>query len=342
MSFLQNCWYAAGFSRELSQEPLMRILLGQQVVLYRTDAGEAVALGNRCPHRFAPLHKGRVFADAIRCPYHGLRFGPDGGCVDNPIGKGHIPDAARVPSFPIREVNGIVWLWFGDEPADEDKIIRFDFFDQADHWATVEDQMEIAAAYTLVSDNLLDLTHAEFLHPALSTEGFSKRVRFTSEQEDETVFAKNWRSNEPITPMFRFAMGENAPETVDHRSIVRWNAPSTLLVEVGATYVGRPESEGITTLTAHMITPETEMSCHYFWKLARDFRLGDEVFATRLHDAIQSAFINEDKAMIEEQQLCMGGENFDALNPVLLNTDAASVRARRVLQKKLDAQKQPA
>lgn len=338
MTFLENCWYAAGFSAEMTQEPIIRTLLGRPVVLYRTAAGQAVALGDRCPHRFAPLHQGKVFDDAIRCPYHGLRFGPDGRCVDNPIGNGKIPQAAHVPSYPLREVDGIIWLWFGEQVPDEDAIIRFEIFGEADCWATVEDHMPVAASYALVADNLLDLSHAEFLHPALATEGFNKRVQFSMAQEDDVVIARNWRPSEPISGLFRFGMGEKAPEFVDHRSIVRWHAPAILSVEVGATYVGRPPEEGLTTITAHLITPETDKSCHYFWKFARDFRLDDDEFATRLHDIVQGAFDTEDRPMIEAQQRYMGDQSLEELRPVLLTSDAASARARRILNEKLASQ----
>ena len=69
--------------------------LEANVAAIRDAGGEAVALADRCPHRFAPLSRGRVVDDTLECPYHGLRFGAHGHCVFNPHGDGRVP--ARAP-----------------------------------------------------------------------------------------------------------------------------------------------------------------------------------------------------------------------------------------------------
>ena len=338
MPFLKNRWYAGAFFEDLSQQPIGRILVGEALVLYRTEGGEAVALGDRCPHRFAPLHKGKVFGDSIQCPYHGLQYGPNGACTVNPLGKGTIPSAAKVPSYPIRERDGIVWIWFGDQAPDEDKIVRFEMFGQPDTWTTIHDRIEMDAAYTLVSDNLLDLSHAEFLHPDLATPGFNQRVNLKVSHEGETVTADNSRSNEPITNGFRAMMGPDAPDVVDHRSIVRWHAPSTLYIDIGAKPVGADDSQRVTSITAHMITPATEHTCHYFWKSARNGRVNDLTFSKQMHAIIMKAFGTEDKPMIEMQQRYMEGKTLEELRPVLLPSDSAAGRARQILNGLLERQ----
>lgn len=338
MKYLMNTWYAAGFSNHFSRTPIVRTLLDRTLVFYRTEAGVPVALNDRCPHRFAPLHKGAVIGDAIRCPYHGLQFGPDGVCVHNPIGEGKIPKAAVTTAYPLAERDGIVWIWFGDKPADESKIRRWPEFNDSEHYASVENHIHVQADYALVADNLLDLSHAEFLHPNLATPGFNRRTRFSMEQDGNTVIAKNWRPSEPITRLWSMGFQGDPPPLVDHRSIVWWEPPSTLRLEIGVTPPGRPNSEGPSSIQAHLITPETEGTCHYFWRFARDFKLQDEAFAAQLATAIQSAFQTEDAPMIEAQYRNMGGQTQEALNPVLLTSDAASMRARRTLLQLLKEQ----
>jgi len=338
MKYLMNEWYAAGFSDELGLDPLLRTLLEVPVVMFRGESGQAVALHDRCPHRFAPLHKGKVIGDALRCPYHGLQFGAGGVCVHNPVGDGKIPKAAKTTALPLAERDGIVWLWFGDQPADESRIRRWPEFSDADQWDCVQGHMPIEADFALVADNLLDLSHAEFLHPNLATPGFNQRTQYSMEQDGETVIARNWRPREPITRLFAMAYGDQAPQQVDHRSIVRWQAPSTLHLEIGVTACGRPSTEGPTTLQAHLVTPTLPGQCHYFWKMARDFQRKDPAFSLQLQATIQSAFETEDKPMIEAQARYMGGQTLEQLRPVLLPTDSASVRARRVLQQRLERQ----
>ncbi len=81
--FLKNAWYVAAWDHEVTADkPFGRILINEPVVLYRTRAGKAVALEDRCCHRFAPLSMGRLEGDELRCMYHGLKFAPDGRCTE--------------------------------------------------------------------------------------------------------------------------------------------------------------------------------------------------------------------------------------------------------------------
>lgn len=336
--YMTNTWYAAALSDELSTTPILRTLLAEPIALYRGTSGNAIALHDRCPHRFAPLHKGQVFGDDLRCPYHGLRFNAQGACVDNPIGEGKIPKAACAKSYTLAERDGIVWMWWGDQPADESRLWRWPEFADPERYTSVEGYIRVKGEYQLIADNLLDLSHAEFLHPYLATEGFNRRTQYSMEQQGELVVARNWRPNEPISGLFAFAYGDNAPTHVDHLSIVKWQAPSTLRLEIGVTRPGQAPEEGPRSYQAHLITPETAHTCHYFWKWARDFKLEDDEFSTKLQASLQSAFENEDGPMIEAQSVHMQGERQEALNPVLLPTDSASLRARRVLQQLIDKQ----
>jgi nitrite reductase/ring-hydroxylating ferredoxin subunit len=49
--YIQESWYVAAFAEEVTRVPLRRTLLDESVVLYRTEAGSAVALSDVCPHR---------------------------------------------------------------------------------------------------------------------------------------------------------------------------------------------------------------------------------------------------------------------------------------------------
>ena len=331
-TYLANAWYAAAFSDELSTKPLLRTLLGEPIALYRGESGRALALHDRCPHRFAPLHRGQVFGDDLRCPYHGLRFNPEGACVHNPMREGKVPKAACVPSYPLAERDGVVWMWWGDAPPDESKIRRYREFSDPSRYASVQGYIHVRGDYQLVIDNLLDLSHAEFLHPYLATEGFNQRTHYTMEQQGNTVVARNWRPGEPITQLFALAYGEGAPTHVDHLSVVTWEAPSTIRLDIGVTRPGRPPEEGPRSYQAHLLTPETEHTSHLFWKWARDFRIDDTELSARLQDNLQSAFENEDEVMIEAQARHMAGRTLEQMKPVLLATDSAALRARRVLQ----------
>ena len=166
MTLLKDTWYCAGWSTDVAGEPVHRRILGQDLVLFRDSQGKVAAMSDKCPHRFAPLHEGKVLGDTIACPYHGLRFDGTGTCVLNPHGNGQVPPGPHIESYLIEERNGTIWIWMGDRAkADPDAVIDTSFLFDREKYNRITDHHPIQGNYMLVVDNLLDLTHAQFLHP---------------------------------------------------------------------------------------------------------------------------------------------------------------------------------
>ena len=84
LDYVRNGWYAAGWSGDFGEALLTRTFLDEPVVLYRTSAGEAVALADRCAHRAYPLSLGTRLGDTVRCGYHGFTYDGHGRCVAIP------------------------------------------------------------------------------------------------------------------------------------------------------------------------------------------------------------------------------------------------------------------
>src|SRR5262249_24430468 len=60
-SYLCNAWYVAAWSDDLADGQLLsRTILKEPVVLFRKSDGHLAPLQDRCPHRFAPLHMGKI------------------------------------------------------------------------------------------------------------------------------------------------------------------------------------------------------------------------------------------------------------------------------------------
>ena len=98
-TWLKNCWYVIAWGHEVppadAAELFHRTVLNEPILVYRTAAGQMVAMEDRCCHRHAPLSKGRREGDCVRCGYHGLKFDPQGVCVEAP-GIPIVPANARV------------------------------------------------------------------------------------------------------------------------------------------------------------------------------------------------------------------------------------------------------
>ncbi|WP_339614534.1 Rieske (2Fe-2S) protein, partial [uncultured Parvibaculum sp.] len=60
-NFLHNIWYFAMPAEALRPGGLVhKVLLGEPVVIGRSEAGEVFALKDICPHRGVPLSAGRL------------------------------------------------------------------------------------------------------------------------------------------------------------------------------------------------------------------------------------------------------------------------------------------
>lgn len=338
MNYLRNTWYAAAWSGELVADKLLaRTLLDEPLAFFRDDAGKAVALSDRCPHRFAPLSKGKIIDNTVQCPYHGLQFGTDGRCSRNPHGP--VPAVARVKSFPLLERYGLVWIWMGDaQKADASALADFSIFTDTDHYAVVSGMLSIQANYELVIDNLLDLSHAQFLHPLLGNPDSSDRVQLKTRVDGTTVWSLSDMPGEPVSQLFAM-MWPNKPNVGDKRANMRWDPPSNLFLDVGYAECGKAIGTGPSMPSAHILTPETERSTHYFWATARDSLRDDAQLSEKIRIGIGQAFLTEDAPIIAACQARMGTTDLMSLQPLLLKTDAAAVHARRILHKLIEQER---
>ena len=102
-------------------KPLAVLCDGQQLALYRNDAGQVFALEDRCPHRRVLLSPGVVKPGGLQCPYHGWTFdGASGKCTDIPnLRRDEKIPAAAVRAYPVAEQNGFIHVFTGAGQAPE-------------------------------------------------------------------------------------------------------------------------------------------------------------------------------------------------------------------------------
>ncbi|NDY91861.1 aromatic ring-hydroxylating dioxygenase subunit alpha [Ideonella livida] len=343
MSYLKNAWTMAAWDEEVKPGALLaRTLLDQKLVFFRDAQGVAHALDDRCPHRFVPLSAGRVCDDgqAIQCAYHGLRFDGSGACTHNPHGNGKVPAAARVRSWPLVERHSILWIWMGDPAlAEAARIPDFSALDPA-HWHVGKGYLHARANYVLETDNILDLSHIEFLHPGTLGSDAVKHAHTELRQEGQTVWSMRQTENEVMPDFLYQAMGLPPGLRVDRWIDVRWDAPASMLLDAGATPTGRPRSEGRQNFLPHLFTPETATTTHYWFGIAFPKAMGEQgaALARQQTAALRVPFETEDLPMLELQQRALGDTPFWDHHPVLLASDAAAVRARRLLDQLIAAE----
>ena len=323
--YVRNVWYMAAWEEEIVGDAMLgRIFLDAPWVIYRkTDGDGYVMMSDRCPHRLAPLHRGKRAGDTIACPYHGLEFGSDGNCTRNPFSD-LFPPNARVQALPIVARYGALWFWPGD-PALADPALIPDFAALDDPKPIVRGRTRFAANYEVITDNLMDLSHAEFIHvDTFRTEGKIFAGSHSVEEADDGAVWSNWRMFDTKPPAFLDGLPEGT--RLDEWLEMRWHAPASMLLHIGFTLAGSPREAAPIPgmINPHIITPETKVSSHYFY--TRD--PGDESAALA-----QQVFEQEDRPMLEHIQQTMGETDFWDWKPVILHVDAAAVRARRRLMK---------
>ncbi|MDF0729572.1 aromatic ring-hydroxylating dioxygenase subunit alpha [Pseudomonas entomophila] len=345
MNALRNCWYIAGWEDEFKTSQLYpRTFLGEKIVLFRDSRGALQALQDRCPHRFVPLHLGHLEGDRIQCAYHGLSFDCSGKCVHNPHGNGAIPSAAKVRAYPMAERYGFAWIWMGEAGrANPDLITDFEQMDPQFNYVG-KSYLHVKANYILETDNILDLSHIEFLHgSSLGSDAVAKGL-IEVEQHGETVHSKRSTHDETLTAELQRLRGIAPGQRVDRWLDVRWNAPSNMLLNSGCTPAGCAREQGSSVYVAHVFTPETENTTHYWFGIAFPKALGEKAkqLAQDNIEWLLKPFTDEDMPMLQAQQEMIGGQDFWSLKPVLLASDGAAVRARRVLERLIKLEKENA
>lgn len=335
-NWIENAWYVAAWSDEIGREPMRRVILDQPVVFYRTSGGGAVALEDRCCHRHYPLSRGQVKGDRLQCGYHGMIFDETGACVEIPWQK-NVPPTAKVKKYPIVERHKWLWIWMGDpELADEAEIVDYHWLDDP-AWGAKGMYIHVKANYTLIVENLLDLTHLAYVHQStIGNDAVAEQANLKVESDDDQVTATRWMIDTPPPPTYVKAGGFQGH--VDRWQIINFRPPANIRLDVGAcdTGTGAPEGKrigGIRMRNLNAITPETQTTTHYFWAQAHDFDVDNQDLTDMIFEQVKTAFL-EDKQVFEAQQSNIS-LNQDAPQ-INLSGDAGGVAALRLIAKRLE------
>ena len=173
--FLSDIWYFAALSGDLKPGKLARYeLLGEPVLLGRSNAGKLFALRDICPHRAAPLSAGRFQREAsgeetVECPYHGWRYRADGACAAIPsLVADQAMDVSRirVRRYPVAESQGLVFVWIAsDTRGDAEPSEPPPTFEGVVGGAPkLVDRMDFAAHIDHAVVGLMDPAHGPYVH----------------------------------------------------------------------------------------------------------------------------------------------------------------------------------
>jgi phenylpropionate dioxygenase-like ring-hydroxylating dioxygenase large terminal subunit len=165
---LREAWYYAVPSRRLPRRAVLaKVMLGEPILIGRDAVGLPFALRDLCPHRGMPLSAGRFDGREVECCYHGWRFDTCGRCTVIPAlvpGQAFTPDRIRVRSYPVREVQGNLWVFFGDDPTAAPGIPLVEGFERSS--PDLVESVRFAASIDHAVVGLMDPAHGPFVHRA--------------------------------------------------------------------------------------------------------------------------------------------------------------------------------
>jgi phenylpropionate dioxygenase-like ring-hydroxylating dioxygenase large terminal subunit len=329
----RNAWYPLTWSRNVTRKLASYRVLGTDLVVYRTEAGDAVCLDDVCPHRLAPLSMGKLKGDAVECGYHGMTFGIDGRCIRIP-GQKVIPANAKVPCYPLHEKMGLLWIWPGDpDIADPSLIYHLPQYNAPGWHAAHGDALRIDTNYLNLADNLCDPAHVSFVH--LSTLGNSASEEIPVEHRFEERGVLVWRWIKDAAPIPLFAKYGNFRGNVDRWHYYDYAAPCSAVIDFGSADAGAladpdDRDKGLRIFACHFITPVDDHVCIDHWLHVRNFALDDADVDQRLHADFRIAF-NEDKEILERIETVERSR--PDVKRIRLGIDAAPQRMRRIVER---------
>lgn len=154
-----------------------------------------------------------------------------------------------------------------------------------------------------------------------------------------TVWSNSWCADGLAPPAWDAMLG-NYGKAVDHWLNMRWDAPAHMLLDVGVTPVGKNRGEGVWAYGTDILTPINATQTRYFWAMSRSNDVNDPMWDEIWENAINHAFLGQDKPMIEAQQeqlKLQGLIDIDDTAHAAVSTDAGPLRARFVLNKLLNS-----
>lgn len=174
---LRSYWQPAALSEELPPggPPIPLRLFGEDLVMFRDEAGRIGLLDLHCSHRGTDLSYGRIEDGGLRCVYHGWLYDVDGRCLETPAEPqgSHLKNTVRHRAYPCIETGGVIFAYMGEgEPP---LLPNYEVLSAAEaNRFTTKHFHE--CNYLQALEGNMDSAHVRFLHRFLRTDAGTKAL----------------------------------------------------------------------------------------------------------------------------------------------------------------------
>lgn len=316
-----DAWYAVAAGEAVGRSLLGRRAVGRPVVLFRREDGTAVALADRCVHRPYPLSAGLLEGDSVRCGLCGFVYDSQGRCLSVPT-QPRVPLGAQVHAFPVREQQGLVWVWFGEPGrAPLHRVPDLDWLD-SDGWVSVGGEQEVAAHFLLLHESFADVTKVPEIAPDVAPLVLREQLpRLEVVVTETTVALARDFPPGPLPSWQATALGRDAREVIAHRQEGHFISPA---VWVDHWDVLPDDAPPARLRFTQLVTPVEASRTLLLWRVSRDFAI-DEATTVVLAGLFGSYYARSLAAVEAMQQVI----DQDGAGPqVNVNADVAALRIR--------------
>lgn len=329
---VREAWYVVGARAEFDRTLRQRWILGEPVCFYEATDGTLVVLDDRCAHRRFPLSRSHLEGDVIRCGYHGFEYGKGGECVAVPGAK---PGPLRVRAYPAVQRGPWVWIWTGSDPDTADPALIPWPSEETEGGHYVTGYTLNPANYTLVHENLLDLTHLQYVHGIIDTQYTETPPTLMPADDfppgftDQSVGSTKYLADTRLNAFAGFA-GED-PDTPISRSefvmsvtpALNWGGQRLVPHEPQASQLRK-------VLVLHCLTPADESSTHQFWMYWQDVPFAIDQAPAREFITI---LFDQDVEALRLQQHYIERDSRKGVVESSRRADVAAVRIRQMLHR---------
>jgi vanillate O-demethylase monooxygenase subunit len=199
----------------------------------------------------------------------------------------------------------------------------------------------LAARYSLLVDNLLDLSHETYLHAGyIGTPEVAETPITTTADDGAGVVYVSRRMKDVECPPF-YAQSTGIPGRIDRWQEIEYHAPCLYLLHSRIAPTGvEPAPDGTDPDAFHAeivyaITPETETTTLDFWFVARDFAIDDEE-VTRFLAENNHTVVMQDVVALNALEKVIATEPA-GYQELSINIDTGALAARRMLRALVEA-----
>ena len=217
--------------------------------------------------------------------------------------------------------------------ADPSRIPYVPFIGEENGFHSTHNYLLAGYRYDILIDNLMDLSHVDYLHRGSFSTKPAVRATVEVREENDDVIVVRTAYGTQLPPGPRSPGLQGVP--VDTRTVIHWHPGQVIGFEEYIVASGEPFPERTDMPFAHMATPANDTQTHYFFCLSRTFEIDNVAMDEEIRKFQRNVIDQEDSKMLAAVDRNMGGRDLIESKPLFLSIDAGAMRVRKMMDRLL-------